>query len=224
MSVDWTLAKSAVAQHALNYLEPDMIIGVGSGSTVHYFIEQLAKHTSDLKGAVSTSVETTRRLKALDLPVYDLNTVDSVPLYFDGADEVDARGMCLKGGGGALTQEKIVAAAADRWVCMVDHSKCVERLGQVAPISIEVIQSARSYVGRALVQLGMNPVYRSGCLTDQGHIIIDAYQLPTLSWLDLECEINQIPGVVAHGLFATHRANTVIVGAAKGEVSVQSIS
>lgn len=208
-------AKAAAARAALKYIEPDTIVGVGSGSTVHHFIEALSMQRAHIEGAVATSLETKRRLEAIDVPVYDLNSVDHVPVYVDGADEVDPSGACLKGGGGALTQEKIVAAVAERWICIVDESKCVERLGAY-PLAIEVIESARSYVARALVVLGMNPVYREGFITDNGHIILDAYDVPVQPLIELEQTLNQITGVVCHGLFAARRADQVIVGHVEG--------
>ena len=208
-------AKAAAARAALKHVEPDTIVGIGSGSTVHHFIEALSMQRGHIEGAVATSVETKRRLEAADIPVYDLNSVDGVPVYVDGADEVDPSGACLKGGGGALTQEKIVAAVAERWICIVDESKCVQRLG-ACPLAIEVIESARSYVARALVVLGMNPVYREGFITDNGHIILDAYDVPVQPLIELEKTLNQITGVVCHGLFAARRADQVIVGHAEG--------
>ena len=218
---DIRLAKQAAAQAALAFIEDDMMLGIGTGSTVNYFIEALVASRIQLAGVIATSSITAGLLKQARLPIVDLNSAGDIALYVDGADEIDPAGACLKGGGGALTQEKIVANVAQQWLCIVDHTKCVNHLGAF-PLAIEVLDMARSSVARALVKLGMDPVYREGFVTDNGHVIIDAYGMPQQDIINLEHTLNQLPGVVCHGLFATRAANKSLVGQANGEVVLQS--
>lgn len=204
-------AKKRAAIQALSYVKEDMIIGVGTGSTVNYFIEALAGIKNRIEGAVSSSLETTARLKALAIPVIDLNSVTELPLYVDGADEINPAKQMIKGGGGALTREKIVASVAKQFICIVDPSKCVDLLGNY-PIPIEVIPMARSYVARQIVALGGDPVYREGLITDNGNVILDIYNLKLLDPLAMELELNRITGVVENGIFATRTADAMLVG------------
>jgi ribose 5-phosphate isomerase A len=211
--------KSAVAKAALEYIQPkldnDSIIGVGTGSTANFFIDHLAeiKHTFD--GAVASSEASAVRLKSHGIPVYELGTVDEMEFYIDGADETNAHLQLIKGGGGALTREKIVAAVANKFLCIVDTSKKVDLLGTF-PLPVEVIPMARSYVGRELVKLGGDPVYREGFVTDNGNQIIDVFNMKILNPKDLEEKINNITGVVTNGLFAIRPADLLFVGSSSG--------
>jgi len=207
--------KKAAAEAALDYIQPGMLIGVGSGTTVNYFIEALASIKGKLEGTVASSLETAQRLKALSIPIYDLNTVSEIPLYIDGTDEVNSAKQLIKGGGGALTREKVIAAVADKFICIADQSKKVDLLGNF-PLPIEVIPMARSYVARQLVQLGGDPVYRQGFITDNGNVIIDVYNLKMLNPIELEQKINNIVGVVTNGLFAMRPANIVLLATEDG--------
>lgn len=215
--------KSAVALAAVNHIKPqldsDSIIGVGTGSTANFFIDQLAdiKHLFD--GAVASSEATADRLKGHGIPVYDLNTVDAMDFYIDGADETNERLELIKGGGGALTREKIVAAVAKQFICIVDASKKVDLLGEF-PLPVEVIPMARSYVGRELVKLGGDPVYREGFVTDNGNIILDVHNLKILNPKELEESINHITGVVTNGLFALRPADLLFMGTDEGVVQL----
>jgi ribose 5-phosphate isomerase A len=211
--------KQAVAQAALQYVVDDAWIGVGSGSTANYFIDALAARKHRIKGAVASSVKTAERLKSHGILVEELNNVDDVPVYIDGADEVDARGCMIKGGGGALTREKIVAAVARKFVCIVDVSKLVEVLGRF-PLPVEVIPMARSYVARQLVKLGGQPMWRSGFTTDNGNAILDVAGLAIRDPVGLETELNQIAGVVTVGLFARRGADVVLQGSDRGVVTL----
>ncbi len=207
--------KQAAVQAALKYVQEYSIIGVGTGSTVDYFINALAAIRHKIEGAVASSNATEARLKAAGIRVFDLNTADPVLLYVDGADEANHYKQLIKGGGGALTREKILAAVAKTFVCMIDETKYVDVLGTF-PLAIEVIPMARSYVGRELVKLGGDPVYREGFVTDNGNIILDVQYLPLLEPRKLEETINNIVGVVCHGLFATRTADTLLVGTQSG--------
>lgn len=213
--MDQNAKKQAVGRAALKYVEPDTIIGVGTGSTVNYFIDALAEIKHQITGAVSSSVASTERLKALGIDVFDLNSVDSLSIYVDGADEVTAHKHMIKGGGAALTQEKIVSAVAKTFVCIVDDSKEVGVLGKF-PLPVEVIPMARSYVARELVKLGGDPVYREGVVTDNGNVILDVYNLEILNPPELEKAINNIPGVVTNGIFALRGADVVLVATDEG--------
>lgn len=205
-----SVAKKHAAEAAIAYIEPGSIVGVGTGSTVNYFIDALAAIRFDLEGAVSSSDASTQRLKALGIPVYDLNGVPEVSLYIDGADEINAQLQMIKGGGGALTREKIVAAFAQRFICIADSSKYKQQLGYF-PLPIEVIPMARSYVARELVKLGGDPHYREGFITDNGNIILDVYHLNIPDPCQLEQQINQITGVVTNGLFALRPADIALL-------------
>ena len=211
--------KSAVALEALNLikdkLDSDSIIGIGTGSTANFFIDHLAsiKHTFD--GAVASSEASAERLKAHGIPVYELNGVQSLDFYIDGADECNDRLELVKGGGGALTREKIVAAVAKQFICIVDDTKQVDLLGQF-PLPVEVIPMARSYVARELVKLGGDPVWREGFVTDNGNVILDVHNMKIQSPIAIEEKINQLTGVVTNGLFAVRPADILLVGTSDG--------
>lgn len=211
--------KSAVAQAAIDYIQPkldnDSIIGVGTGSTANFFIDHLAKIKHQFDGAVASSEATAERLKSHGIPVYELGSVDSMEFYVDGADESNERLELIKGGGGALTREKIVAAVAKKFICIVDASKQVDVLGDF-PLPIEVIPMARSLVGREIVKLGGDPVYREGFVTDNGNHIIDVHNMKILEPKKLEAEINNLTGVVTNGLFALRPADLLFVGSESG--------
>ncbi|HCB16816.1 MAG TPA: ribose 5-phosphate isomerase A [Alteromonas sp.] len=216
--MDQNAKKQAVGRAAIKYVEPDTIIGVGTGSTVNYFIDALADIKHQIAGAVSSSVASTERLKALGIDVFELNEVDSLSIYVDGADEVTEHKHMIKGGGAALTQEKIVSAVAKTFVCIVDNSKEVGVLGKF-PLPVEVIPMARSYVARELVKLGGDPVYRDGVVTDNGNVILDVHNLEILNPVELEKAINNIPGVVTNGIFALRGADIVLVATDEGVVT-----
>ncbi len=207
--------KKAVAQSAIKYVEPGSIIGVGTGSTVNYFIDALEPIKHDIEGAVSSSEASTKKLEALGIPVFDLNSVSTLDVYVDGADEIDEGKNMIKGGGAALTREKIVAAVAKNFVCIVDDSKVVNTLGKF-PLPVEVIPMARSYVAREIVKLGGDPVYREGVITDNGNVILDVYNLDIKQPSFLETKLNQIVGVVTNGLFAERGANVVLIASNTG--------
>jgi len=200
---------------ALKYVEAGSIVGVGTGSTVKHFIDALGTMKDDIKGAVSSSVDSTEKLKALGIEVFDCNEVDKLDVYVDGADEINPAREMIKGGGAALTREKIVAAISDKFICIVDGSKAVDVLGAF-PLPVEVIPMARSYVGRELVKLGGDPAYREGVVTDNGNIIIDVHGLEITNPKELEDKINSIAGVVTVGLFAHRGADAVITGTPEG--------
>jgi ribose 5-phosphate isomerase A len=203
--------KQRAAERALAYVEEGSVVGVGTGSTVDHFIDGLARIADRIEGAVSSSERTTARLRATGIRILDLNATGDLPLYVDGADEVDPHKRLIKGGGGALTREKIVAAASRRFVCIVDRSKRVDLLGRF-PLPVEVIPMARSYVARQLVRLGGQPVWREGFVTDNGHWILDVHHLVITDPVGLERAIGEIAGVVCVGLFARRPADRVIVG------------
>ena len=207
--------KKAAAIKALEFVKSDTIIGVGTGSTVNHFIEALASRKDDIVGAVSSSDESTKRLKALGIEVFDLNSVDDLDIYIDGADEITPHMAMIKGGGAALTREKIVAAVAKKFICIADSSKQVKVLGNF-PLPVEVIPMARSYVARELVKLGGDPVYRQGVVTDNGNVILDVHNLAILDPIKLESQINAIAGVVTNGLFAERGADVLIIGSEQG--------
>ncbi|MDG3087136.1 ribose-5-phosphate isomerase RpiA [Vibrio hannami] len=200
---------------ALKYVEKGSIVGVGTGSTVKHFIDALGTMKDEIKGAVSSSVDSTEKLKALGIEVFDCNEVDKLDVYVDGADEINPERDMIKGGGAALTREKIVAAISDKFICIVDGTKAVDVLGKF-PLPVEVIPMARSYVGREMVKLGGDPAYREGVVTDNGNIIIDVYGMEITNPKELEDKINSIAGVVTVGLFAHRGADVVITGTPEG--------
>jgi len=207
--------KKAAALAAIDFIEPGMVIGVGSGSTVNYFIEALKNVKAKVEAAVASSEESAKRLKALTIPLLDLNTVSDLPIYIDGADEINAAKQMIKGGGGALTREKIVASVAKKFICIADQTKMVDTLGQF-PVAVEVIPMARSYVARQIVKLGGDPIYRQGFLTDNGNVILDVYNLKVLAPLTLEEKLNNIVGVVTNGIFAARPADVLLLAKDKG--------
>lgn len=207
--------KQAAAKAALNYIKPDMVVGVGTGSTANFFIDALASLKGKIEGAVASSVATAERLKAHGISVFDLNSVSELSVYIDGADEVNAHRQMIKGGGGALTREKIVAAVAEQVVCIADVGKRVDVLGAF-PLPVEVIPMARSYVARRIVALGGDPVYREGFVTDNGNVVLDVWNLKILEPIALEQQLNNIVGVVTNGLFAARPADIVLLGGASG--------
>jgi len=207
--------KQLVAKAALEYVEPDTIIGVGTGSTANYFIDALATIKHKIEGTVASSSATAQRLKSHQIPVLDLNGVNEISVYVDGADEATHHLHLIKGGGGALTREKIVAAVSKKFVCITDDSKLVEMLGRF-PLPVEVIPMARSYVARELVKLGGKPVWREGVITDNGNLILDVHNLQILEPVKLEMQLNQITGVVCNGLFAQRPADVLLLGTDSG--------
>lgn len=204
------LKKKAAAEAAIEYIESGSVVGVGTGSTVNFFIEALANIKHEIDGAISSSVASEDLLKQHNIPVLPLNSVIEIPVYVDGADEATPHKHLIKGGGGALTREKIVAAASKRFVCIVDDSKMVDTLGKF-PLPIEVIPMAQSYVARQIAKLGGQPVLREGFTTDNGNIILDVHNLKIMNPIALEQEINQITGVVTNGLFAQRGADTILI-------------
>lgn len=212
--------KKRVAQAALEYVQTGAVIGVGTGSTANYFIDALAQIKHRIDGAVASSEATAQRLKSYGIPVLDLNGVDSVSVYIDGADEANRHRQLVKGGGGALTREKIVAAVAKAFVCIVDESKLVDILGRF-PLPMEVVPMARSYVARELRALGGNPYWRDGFVTDNGNVILDIHNLEILEPVKIESEINQIAGVVTNGLFARRPADILLIGTDYGVTKLQ---
>lgn len=211
--------KKAAGWAALQYVKKDTIVGVGTGSTVNHFIDALATIKDDIEGAVSSSEASTKKLKELGIEVFDLNSVDSIDVYVDGADEINDRMDMIKGGGAALTREKIVAAVAKQFICIVDNTKQVSILGEF-PLPVEVIPMARSYVARELVKLGGDPVYRQGVVTDNGNVILDVYNMQILDPKVMETKINAIVGVVTNGLFANRGADVLLVGTPEGVKTV----
>jgi ribose 5-phosphate isomerase A len=207
--------KKAVAKAALEHVVPDTIIGIGTGSTANHFIDFLAKIKHKVAGTVASSVASAERLKKHGIPVLDLNEVSEISVYVDGADETNRRMHLVKGGGGALTREKIVAAASKKFVCIVDETKVVDVLGKF-PLPVEVIPMARSYVARELVRLGGSPVYRDGFVTDNGNVILDVHGLQIQEPTELEARLNNIVGVVTNGLFALRPADVVLIGTPNG--------
>ncbi|MBU2881636.1 ribose-5-phosphate isomerase RpiA [Psychrosphaera sp. B3R10] len=203
--------KKAAAYAALDFIEPDTIVGVGTGSTVNHFIDALATIKNKITGAISSSDASTKKLKDYGIEVFDLNEVSYIDVYVDGADEINSDKAMIKGGGAALTREKIVAAVARKFVCIVDNTKQVRFLGEF-PLPIEVIPMARSYVAREIVKLGGDPVYRDGVVTDNGNVILDVFNMKIAQPRKLEEQLNNIVGVVTNGLFAHRCADVVIVG------------
>ncbi|MCP4989188.1 MAG: ribose-5-phosphate isomerase RpiA [Colwellia sp.] len=212
--------KKAAAIKALEFIENDTIVGVGTGSTVNFFIDALASIKDKITGAVSSSEESTKRLAAHGIEVFDLNSVDILDIYIDGTDEITKHMAMIKGGGAALTREKIVSAVAKKFICIADDSKQVELLG-LFPLPVEVIPMARSYVARELVKLGGDPVYRQGVVTDNGNVILDVHNLEILDPKKLEEQINGIVGVVTNGLFAIRGADTLVLSSTDGIKVIQ---
>jgi len=208
-------SKKAAAEAALKYVVPGEVLGVGTGSTVNFFIDALARIRDDIPGAVSSSNASTERLKKAGIAVLDLNKTGTLSIYVDGADEANKHLQLIKGGGGALTREKIVAAAARKFVCIADESKLVPVLGNF-PLPVEVIPMAQSYVGREMVRLGGQPYLRDGFITDNGNVILDVRGLDIQNAVELERRINQIAGVVTVGLFALRPADVLILGGSGG--------
>ncbi|MFP2770477.1 ribose-5-phosphate isomerase RpiA [Oceanisphaera sp. KMM 10153] len=209
--------KKAAGWAALDYVTPDTIVGVGTGSTVNHFIDALGSVKDQIKGAVSSSEASTARLEQLGIRIFDLNEVSELAVYVDGADEIDGSMAMIKGGGAALTREKIVAAVADRFICIVDGTKTVEVMGHF-PLPVEVIPMAREYVARELAKLGGQPVYREGVVTDNGNHILDVNGLKITEPKVLEAHINAIVGVVTNGLFAERGADVLLIGTPNGVV------
>ena len=217
--------KQAVADAALEYIRPllenDSVIGIGTGSTANLFIDALASVRGLVNATVASSEASAARLKSHGIPVYDLNSVNQVDFYIDGADESNAALQLIKGGGAALTREKIVAAVAARFICIADESKLVHTLGQF-PLPVEVIPMARSHVARELVKLGGDPIYREGVVTDNGNVILDVYNFPIPQPLAMEQKINNITGVVTNGLFALRPADVLLLGTPAGVNMIRS--
>ncbi len=213
--MDQNQAKKAAAEAALQYLMPGEVLGVGTGSTVNFFIDALAAHRHDIPGAVSSSEASSQRLRAIGIEVLDANAAGPLSIYVDGADEADHALHLIKGGGAALTREKIVAEAARQFICIADESKLVRVLGAF-PLPVEVIPMARSLVARQLSAWGGQPIWREGVVTDNGNWILDVHGLAITDPLALEARINQIPGVVTVGLFARRKADVLLLGGARG--------
>ena len=212
--------KKAAAIKALEFIKNDTIVGVGTGSTVNFFIDALATMKDKITGAVSSSDESTKRLENHGIEVFDLNNIDVLDVYVDGADEITKHMSMIKGGGAALTREKIVAAVAKQFICIADDSKQVEILGDF-PLPVEVIPMARSYVARELVKLGGDPEYRQGVVTDNGNVILDVHNLSIVDPIKLEKDINAIVGVVTNGLFANRGADVLVLGSKNGVNVIQ---
>lgn len=209
--------KKSAAIAALDYIEDDMIVGVGTGSTVNYFIDALKSVKQKIEGAVASSAATAAKLKALSIPLIDLNSVPELPIYVDGADEINQAKQMIKGGGGALTREKIIATVAKKFICIADGSKLVDMLGEF-PVAVEVLPMARSYVAREIVQLGGDPVYRENFITDNGNHILDVFNLKLLEPRKWEEKLKSIVGVVESGIFAKRTADVLLLGSETGVI------
>ena len=207
--------KKAVAEAALKYVEVGTVIGIGTGSTANFFIDALAGIKHKIEGTVASSVASAERLKKHGIPVMELNATGDLSVYVDGADEATRYLHLIKGGGGALTREKIVAAASRKFVCIADHSKLVDVLGKF-PLPVEVIPMARSYVARQMVKLGGQPVLREGFTTDNGNLILDVHNLEIMEPPELEAELNNIAGVVTNGIFSLRPADVLLLGTPEG--------
>jgi ribose 5-phosphate isomerase A len=207
--------KQAVAKEAIKHVPDYCIVGVGTGSTANYFIDELGKIKHRIEGAVASSEASAQRLRKHGIEVHDLNNVKELPVYVDGADEITRHMAMIKGGGGALTREKTVAAVARQFICIADDSKLVDVLGRF-PLPVEVLPMARSYVARELVKLGGQPAWRQGFTTDNGNLILDVHNMQILNPPELEAAINQITGVVTNGLFARRGADILLLGTTKG--------
>ena len=218
--MDTNAQKKAAAEAALKYVEDDMMVGVGTGSTVNFFIDALATRKARIKGAVASSEASAKRLRDLHIPVVELNNTDGCDVYVDGADEVTEHLAMVKGGGGALTREKIVAAASRTFVCIADAGKLVPVLGKF-PLPVEVIPMARSFVGRRLVKFGGMPELRAGFTTDNGNLILDVRGLTIMKPVELESDLDHIPGVVTNGLFARRPADILLLGTDAGVKTIR---
>lgn len=207
--------KQAVAREAIKHVVEDTVVGVGTGSTANFFIDELAKIKNRISGAVASSDQSAERLKGYGIRLFDLNSVNELPVYVDGADEITEHLAMIKGGGGALTREKIVAAAAKRFVCIADESKLVPVLGKF-PLPVEVIPMARAYVARQMVKLGGRPELRENFITDNGNVVLDVRGLSILNPVELETAINNVAGVVTNGLFARRGADVLLLGTKAG--------
>ena len=212
-------AKQLVAEAAIDYIEWDWVVGVGTGSTANLFIDELAKIKNKIDGTVASSEASADRLRSHGIRVFELDQVGDLPVYVDGADESTKHLHLIKGGGAALTREKIVAAASSKFVCIADDSKLVDRLGAF-PLPIEVIPMSKSYIARQLVKLGGNPILREGVLTDNGNVIIDVHDLHIENPVALEQQINQVAGVVTNGLFAQRGADVLLLGGEHGVTKI----
>ena len=215
MSTSQDDLKRAVAQAAIAYIPVDSIVGVGTGSTANFFIDELGKIKHKIRGAVASSEASAKRLQGHGIEVLSLNDVSDIPVYVDGADEITRHMHMIKGGGGALTREKIVAAASKKFICVCDESKLVDVLGKF-PLPVEVIPMARSYIAREIVKLGGQPRLREGFTTDNGNIILDVHGLQIMNPVELETSLNHLAGVVTNGLFARRGANVLLLGTAAG--------
>ena len=213
--------KRKAAEAALEYVIVGEIVGVGTGSTVNHFIDALAEIKHKIKGAVSSSVASTERMEGYGIKVYDLNEVNGIEVYIDGADESDHYLNLIKGGGGALTREKIIAGASKKFVCIADESKLVDVMGEF-PLPVEVIPMARSFIARELVKLGGRPVYREGFVTDNGNDILDVHDLRIMEPVKLENDLNKLPGIVTVGIFANRPADVLLLGTPEGAKTVLS--
>ena len=213
--------KKIAAEAAIKLIPDKAIIGIGTGSTVNYFIDALVPHKHKLTGAVASSRATATKIKTLDIPLIELNLVNELPLYIDGADEINNNLQMIKGGGAALTGEKIITAVAKKFICIADVSKKVEILGKF-PLPVEVIPMARSYVAREMVKLGGSPVYREGVVTDYGNVILDVWNLEILEPKKLEQKINNIAGVVTNGIFASKPADLLLLGTNTGVKAINA--
>ena len=212
--------KQAVAKAAIAHVPEDCVVGVGTGSTANYFIAELGRVKHRIEAAVASSEATAKRLKDLGIRVVELNAVNELPVYVDGADEITRHLAMVKGGGGALTREKIVAAVARKFVCIADRSKLVDVLGKF-PLPVEVIPMARSHVGRELVRLGGHPEWRQNFVTDNGNLILDVHGLSIVNPVELESALNQITGVVTNGLFARRGADVLLLGGERGVETIK---
>ncbi|WP_439258184.1 ribose-5-phosphate isomerase RpiA [Lonepinella sp. BR2271] len=208
--------KKQAAKAALQFVKPDMIVGVGSGSTVNCFIDVLGSMADQIKGAVAASKASEELLRQQGIEVFSANDVSSLDIYVDGADEINPQKMMIKGGGAALTREKIVASLAKNFICIVDSSKQVDVLGSTFPLPVEVIPMARSQVARKLVALGGSPEWRENVITDNGNVILDVHNFKILNPVEMEKTLNNVAGVVTNGIFALNAANTVIIGTPEG--------
>jgi ribose 5-phosphate isomerase A len=211
--------KKQAAYAALEHIDTNGVVGVGTGSTVNHFIDALATIKDQIEGAVSSSIVSTKRLEEHGITVFDLNDIGNVAIYVDGADESDDNLHLIKGGGGALTREKIIAAAADKFVCIADESKLVDVLGKF-PLPVEVVPMSRSYVAREIVKMGGQPVYREGFITDNSNVILDVHGWSIEQTIELETQLNNIVGVVTNGLFAMRPADVLLLGSESGTKTV----